>query len=141
MTAPDPRAGLIPSLRRLANTLADIAGSRFELASIELGETLERLLTSLIVAFMAVVLIAASLVAFSALIVFAVDDAHRPVVLAGMGVVYLLVGIGLFGWLRGYLRSWPTFLSATLAELRNDSRALRGETLRGGAAAGSAQGE
>ncbi len=127
MATVDSQPGVLHSVRGLVQTMADMARSRLELASIELGETLERLLASLIVAFMAVVLIAAALIALSALIVFAVAEEHRAVVLAAMGAIYLLVGIGLLAWLRNYLRSWPTFLSATLDELRQDSRALRGD--------------
>lgn len=126
MSTADSPPGVMHSLRGLVGTVADMARSRLELASIELGETLERLLTGLIVAFMAVLLLAAALLALSALIVFAVSDEHRALVLAAMGAIYLLVGLGMLAWLRNYLRSWPTFLSATLDELRQDSRVLRG---------------
>jgi uncharacterized membrane protein YqjE len=125
MATADPQPGVLHSVRGLVQTMADMARSRLELASIELGETLERLLASLIVAFMAVLLLAAALLALSALIVFAVDEEHRAVVLAAMGAIYLLVGLGLLAWLRNYLRSWPTFLAATLEELRQDTRVLR----------------
>jgi uncharacterized membrane protein YqjE len=125
MATADPQPGVLHSVRGLVQTMADMARSRLELASIELGETLERLLASLIVAFMAVLLLAAALLALSALIVFAVDEEHRAVVLAAMGAIYLLVGLGLLAWLRNYLRSWPAFLAATLEELRQDTRVLR----------------
>jgi uncharacterized membrane protein YqjE len=132
MASVDSQPGVLHSVRGLVETMADMARSRLELASIELGETLERLLTSLIVAFMAVLLIAASLMALSALIVFAVDEEHRALVLAAMGAIYLLVGVGMLVWLRNYLQSWPGFLSATLEELRQDSQVLRGEPPRPG---------
>ncbi len=122
----DPRSGVLSSLRRIAETAADMASSRIELASIEVGEAIERILRSLIVAFMAVLLIAAGLVALSALLVFLVDESHRSAVLVGMGVVYLVLGVGMLAWLRNDLRSWPLMFAATLAELRRDTRVLRG---------------
>jgi uncharacterized membrane protein YqjE len=123
-TADSHHPGVLHSVRRVVETMADMARSRLELASIELGETFERLITSLIIAFMAVLLLGAALVALSA-----VAEEHRALVLAAMVAIYLLIGLGMLAWLRNYLRSWPALLSATLAELQQDSRVLRGNSI------------
>lgn len=137
-TADSHHPGVLHSVRRVVETMADMARSRLELASIELGETFERLVTSLIIAFMAVLLLGAALVALSALIVFAVAEERRALVLAAMAAIYLLIGLGMLAWLRNYLRSWPTLLSATLAELQQDSRVLRGDPVPPAAAPSAA---
>jgi uncharacterized membrane protein YqjE len=137
-TADSHHPGVLHSVRRVVETMADMARSRLELASIELGETFERLVTSLIIAFMAVLLLGAALVALSALIVFAVAEERRALVLAAMAAIYLLIGLGMLAWLRNYLRSWPMLLSATLAELQQDSRVLRGDPVPTAAAPSAA---
>jgi uncharacterized membrane protein YqjE len=122
-----PEHGLLPSLRRVLATLADMAQSRLELASIEVGEAIERLIANLIVAFIAVLLLGAALISLSALIVYAVDESRRVTALAAMVLVYGIGGVLLLLRLRTAMRTAPPMLAGTLGELRNDTRVLRGQ--------------
>lgn len=115
---------MIGPLRRVAAALAAMAQSHLELASIELGETVERSIVNLVLAFIGLLSIAAALLAVSVLIVLLAGEAQRPMVLAIMAVVYFFGGLLLLLNARERMRSAPPMLAATLAELREDARAL-----------------
>lgn len=122
----DAASGLLPSVRRVLATLAEMAQSRIELAGIELGEAAERLVSHLLSALLVVLLLGGALIAFSALVVLAAPEAWRLPVLGAMGALYLVGALMLLARLRAALREAPPVLAGTLEELRNDLRMLRG---------------
>lgn len=115
---------MIGPLRRVAAALAAMAQSHIELASIELGETVERSIVNLVLAFVGLLAIAAALLAASVLIVLLASEANRPMVLAIMAAVYFALGVLLLMRARDRVKSAPPLLGATLAELREGARAL-----------------
>ena len=115
---------MLKPLRRVAATLAAVAQSRIELASVELGETLERAILHLVLAFVGLLLVAAALLALSVLLVLLAAEAQRTTVLAAMALLYLGAGLWLLQSVRARVRTGPPPLAATLAELQQDARAL-----------------
>lgn len=115
---------MLKPLRRVVASLAAMAQSRIELASIELGETVERAIVNLVLAFVGLLLISAALLAASVLIVLLAGEAQRTTVLAVMVAVYLGGGLVLLSSVRARVRAAPALLAATVAELKQDARTL-----------------
>ena len=118
--------GLFDALRRVAGTTLGMAQSRLELASIELGESGNRLLHALMIGLGAVLMLAAGLVTLSIWLVMLVWDPLGPAALWVLAVIYLGGGAALVLWMRHGLQSQPPLLEATIAELRRDAAQLRG---------------
>lgn len=118
--------GLFDALRRVAGTTLGMAQSRLELASIELGESGNRLLNALMIGLGAVLMLAAGLVTLSVWLVMLMWGPLGPVALLVLAVIYLSGGAALLWWMRHGLQSQPPLLEATIAELRRDAAQLRG---------------
>lgn len=125
MNEPDqPADGLGSSLKRTASTLVAIGGNRVELFLVELQEERQQVLSALVLAAAAGVLLLLSL----ALVTFAVAalfwDTHRTAALLVMGGLYGAVG-GFFAWrLHRRVQEWESF-AGTLAELKKDREWLQ----------------
>jgi uncharacterized membrane protein YqjE len=112
---------------RIAGSVLDLARTRLELAAIELQEGAQRLLGYLAWAVAAAVLglFALGLVILFVLVLF--WDTHRLAAVGGMAVLFILGTVFAVARLRAGLAERPPMLPATLAELRKDAAALKGE--------------
>jgi len=112
---------------RIAANVLDLARTRLELAAIELQEGAHRLIGYLAWALAAAVLalFALGLVVLFVLVLF--WDTHRLAAVGGMAVLFILGTLFAAMKLRAGLAARPPMLPATLAELRKDAAALKGE--------------
>lgn len=120
----DPAPSLPASLRGVGAQLLGMAHTRLSLAGVELAEEKDRLLRSLVLAFLGVTLLGAGLLAAGMWAVVALWDTHRLLALGVVTLAYLGAGAGLLWHVQRMLRTAPPLLSATLAELERDRRAL-----------------
>lgn len=119
------------AVRQFGANLLDLARTRLELAAVELQEGAHRLLGYLVWAAVAAVLglFALALAVLFVLVLF--WDTHRLAAVGGMAVLFAL-GCAIAAMrVRAGLAKRPPVLPATLAELRKDAAALKGETLDG----------
>lgn len=116
--------------RIVANVL-DLARTRLELAAIELQEGAHRLIGYLVWALTAAVLalFALALVVLFVLVLF--WDTHRLAAVGGMAVLFIVGTLFAVAKLKAGLAARPPMLPATLAELRKDAAALKGEAADG----------
>ena len=119
------------AVRRIGATVLDLARTRLELAAIELQEGAQRLFGYLAWAVAAAVLglFALGLVILFVLVLF--WDTHRLAAVGGMAVLFIAGTLFAVMKLRAGLAARPPMLPATLAELRKDAAALKGDELDG----------
>lgn len=119
------------AVRRIAANVLDLARTRLELAAIELQESSRRLLGYLAWGLAAAVLglFALALVILFVLVLF--WDTHRLAAVGGMAVLFILGAVFAALKLRAGLATRAPLLPATLAELRKDAAALKGDDLDG----------
>ncbi|WP_313034715.1 phage holin family protein [Massilia alkalitolerans] len=119
------------AVRRIGADVLDLARTRLELAAIELQEGAHRLFGYLAWAVAAAVLglFALGLVILFVLVLF--WDTHRLAAVGGMAVLFILGTLFAVMRLRASLAARPPMLPATLAELRKDAAALKGDDLHG----------
>ena len=119
------------AVRRIGANVLDLARTRLELAAIELQEGAHRLFGYLAWAVAAAVLglYALGLVILFVLVLF--WDTHRLAAVGGMAVLFILGTLFAVMRLRAGLAARPPMLPATLAELRKDAAALKGDDLHG----------
>lgn len=112
---------------RIASNLLAIVRTRLELAAIELQEETQRLVGYLAwgvaAAFFAVV--ALLLAILFVLVLF--WDSHRLLAIGSMTGLFALAGLLAYFKVRGDLATRPALLAGTLAELRKDAQAVKGE--------------
>lgn len=115
------------AVRRIGADVLDLARTRLELAAIELQEGAHRLIGYLAWALAAAVLglFTLALVILFVLVLF--WDTHRLAAVGGMAVLFALGTAFAAMKLRAGLAARPPMLPATLAELRKDAAALKGE--------------
>lgn len=118
---------LTAAVRRIGADLLDLARTRLELAGIELQESGRVLLGYLAwgVAAAVLALFALWLVVVFVLVLF--WDTHRLLAVGGMALLFILGTVFAAMKLRAGLAARPPLLPATLAELRKDAAALRGD--------------
>jgi uncharacterized membrane protein YqjE len=111
-------------LRRLAASLLALARIRLELLALEVHEEKERLVGMLVWAVVTAFLGCFAVVFLALFITVALWDTHRLAAL-GVGMV-LIAGLALWGGLqlRRLTRAGSTLFQSSIAELREDSRAL-----------------
>ena len=111
----------------IAANLLDLARTRLELAAVELQEGARRLVGYLVWALAAAVLalFALALVVLFVLVLF--WDTHRLAAVGGMAVLFIVGTLFAVAKLKAGLAARPPMLPATLAELRKDAAALKGE--------------
>jgi uncharacterized membrane protein YqjE len=112
---------------RIAANVLDLARTRLELASIELQEGAQRLLGYLAWALAAAVLglFTMALVVLFVLVLF--WDTHRLLAIGAMAALFAIGCAIAVMKLRAGLAGRTPMLPATLAELRKDAAALKGE--------------
>jgi len=122
---------IMAAVRRIGADVLDLARTRLELAAVELQEGAQRLLGYLAWGLAAAVLalFALALVVLFVLVLF--WDTHRLAAVGGMAVLFILGTLFAVMKLRAGLAARPPMLPATLAELRKDAAALKGEHANG----------
>lgn len=116
--------GLLSSLKNLAITLVAIVHTRLELLSTDLEEGRERLISLLVMTFIALFCLCFGVVLLAILIVVAFWDTHRLLVLCTMTGLFLGAG-GLLSFLAlRALKAMPRMFEASLGELSKDYRQL-----------------
>lgn len=117
------------TISRIGANLLAMLRTRLELAAIELQEETHRLLGYLAwgvaAAFFAVV--AVLLAILFVLVLF--WDTHRLLAVGGMILLFALGSLLAFLKVKGELSSRPPIMAATLAELRKDAQAVKGEPI------------
>lgn len=123
----DSRRSLLESTQTLLDTVLGLLQTRIELLATEIEEEKLRLLGMVVFGASAFVLLSLGLVFASITITVLLWDEHRLLVLALMSAFFLIGGgITLFLTLRNRGQREQLF-SASLAELKQDRAALRGE--------------
>lgn len=116
--------GLLTSLKNLAITLVAIVHTRLELLSTDLEEGRERLISLLVMTFVALFCLCFGVVLLAILIVVAFWDTHRLLVLCTMTGLFLGAGALLSLFALRALKAMPRMFEASLGELSKDYRQL-----------------
>jgi uncharacterized membrane protein YqjE len=118
------RPSLSTAFQGLLATLLGILQTRLELAGIELGEEVGRLLMMLATAAAMLVFAFLALLVGSLVVVFAFDGNARLIAMGLLALFYALLAAGLGLHLRQSVLNRPPMFAATLAELARDRAAL-----------------
>ena len=124
---PPPAAtGAVDSARTLGASLMALLGARVELIAIELKEGAERRKQMVVLAMVAAIFLALSLLLLAFGVVVYFWESQRMAAI--LGVTLLYAGIGAWAYLRfqEVARNSPPPFSATIAEFRKDLEMLRG---------------
>lgn len=117
------------TVSRIGANLLAMLRTRLELAALELQEETHRLFGyvawGIAAAFFGVV--AVLLAILFVLVLF--WDTHRLLAVGGMTLLFALGSVLAFFKVRGDLTTRPPLMAATLAELRKDAQAVKGEPL------------
>ena len=118
-------AGLLESAQSFVAGLLDLGRTRFELFGTELREELAHLATA-VIGGLAVLVLAALGLAFAGLaLIFYVSEANRLATTIGVAL-FFFVAAGVLAWiLHRVVDTKPRAFDATIAELRNDLKAIK----------------
>ena len=119
--------GLLTSLKKLALTLVAVVHTRLELLSTDLEEGRERLISLLVMMFIALFCLCFGIVLLAILIVVAFWDTHRLLVLCSMTGLFLAAGGLLSFFAIRALKAMPRMFAASLGELSKDYQQLDNE--------------
>lgn len=122
----EPGAGLLESLRGVANTLVGAVQARLQLAANELEEQGARIAQMALLWALAGFCLAIAVMLGAALLVVVFWDTHRVAVLVFLTTLFAIGGIVALVVARIISRNRPTAFAATLGELRADREALGG---------------
>jgi uncharacterized membrane protein YqjE len=114
------RGGLSGALAQFGASLVGLVHTRVELAALELGEARERTVEAFVLVHVAVLFLAFSVLAASAVVVVLFWDTYRIAALCGVTLVYLLIGLLALWRLTLRRRSDTPLFAGTLAELERD---------------------
>ena len=123
---------LIANVKALGAGMLDLLRTRLELAAIELQEETRRLFGYLAWALVAAVLAFVGLLLAVLFVLVLFWDSHRLLAVGGMTVLFALGSMVAVGRLRAGLKARPPVMAATLAELRKDAGAMKGESVHEG---------
>ena len=115
-------AGALP---RLAASLLAIGRIRLELLAIEVQEEKERIAAMLVWAVVTAFLGCFALVFLALFFTVLLWDSHRLLVMGISSALFLLLAVAGVLRLRALFDQGPSLLQGTLAELREDSQALK----------------
>lgn len=123
-TAEPPRSGLFDSVRRLLARVLALAQTRLELLTTELTIEVQRAVSVLLWAFMALFFGGLTVLMLTLTLVIAFWEEHR-ILAAGLAALLfaVLTAVALFV-VRGKTRARPRLLASTIDELRRDRVAL-----------------
>ena len=116
--------GLIASVRSIAVTLLSIVYTRLELLSTDVEEGWVRLMSMLVMAFIALFCFCFGVVLLSILVVVTFWDTHRLLVLGMLTGIFLVTGIILSMIAIHKLKSMPKLFEASMVELTKDQEQL-----------------
>ena len=116
--------GLFDSLKGLAASLVAIAHTRLELLSTDLEEERARLVSVLVMLFVALFCLGVGVLLLALLVVVVFWESHRLLALAGVTAIFLAGAATAFGCARHKLRTKPKLFAASLAELSKDRQHL-----------------
>src|SRR5215467_13703864 len=119
-----PAGGISGALSQLAASIVALFHTRFELATVEVEEEIERAKDMLVLTVIATVFFSFALIVLSVLVVFLFWETHPVGALIGVTLVYLAIGAAALVVLRRNRETHP--FAATLAELEKDVQSLRG---------------
>ena len=124
---PQAEGGLLSTLRRMLQTLRDMAENRVELFLIEWREERLHLLEALLLLMIGTVcaLMALFVVTFAIVVIF--WDTHRVLVLTLIILAYASGAVTGFTLLRSRMRRWQAF-SATLEQIKKDQACFKGKS-------------
>lgn len=123
----EPRRGLLDSTRTLLDTALGLLQTRVELLATEIEEGKARLLSTVVFGAAALVLLSLGLIFLAITVTVLLWDEHRLLVLTLLSAAFLISGaVALFLTIRN-VRSRERLFAASLAELKKDRAALRGE--------------
>jgi uncharacterized membrane protein YqjE len=123
------RPSLSTAFAGLLATLLGMLHTRLELAGIELGEEVARLLVMLAAAAAALMFAFLALLVGSLLVVFVFDGNARLIAMGLLALFYALIAAGFGLYLRQSVLHRPPMFAATLAELARDRAALMKRTI------------
>lgn len=118
--------GTLSSLRSLGATLAELVGTRGELALIELREETKRRQAMTVLAAVAAIFFALGLLLAALFVVVLMWDTHRVAAAGAVTILYLGIGGAAALVLRDRARASPPPFESTRAEFAKDLEALRG---------------
>lgn len=116
---PQPEGGMLAGVRRLFQTLSDVAANRLELFLVELKEERLRLFESLLLAAVAVGCAVMTLVLITLMALVLFWDTHRWLVLLLLTGAYAGAAAAAFVKLRSRLQHWQSY-SASLEQIKKD---------------------
>jgi uncharacterized membrane protein YqjE len=116
--------GLFSSLKNLTATFIAIAHTRLDLLRTDLEEERLRLMSLLLIAFVSFFCLCVGVVFLAILIVVALWDTHRLLVLGAVAGVFLLAGAVFCGIAIRTLKAMPRMFAASLDELSKDQQQL-----------------
>lgn len=121
---PSARARIVHHARGFAADLAEMAGARFELLTLDAKEFAVRIVYAVIAAALLGALALIALAALLAAVLFAVGVEHGLTVSLVALALAIAAGIGVFVWLRSQFDPTPRFFAATLDEFKRDAASL-----------------
>jgi uncharacterized membrane protein YqjE len=118
------RGGVFASLQRTLATLVALAHTRLDLASAEIEEQAERLISLLMWGVAAVFIGSATLLICALALIVAFWETHRVLIAATLAVFMLIAAaVTIYGFISR-ARARPRLFEATLAELARDHERL-----------------
>lgn len=116
--------GLLASLQRLLGSFSEILHTRLAILSTEAEEAAWIVGQLVVYVLVSVLFLVLGLLLLTAFIIKASPETYQLYVLAGFGVLYLLIAV-VFAWLLMHkLRTRSRLFSTTLSELDKDRRRL-----------------
>ncbi len=122
-TTPE-RPGLVAGMLVIAKNLLALIANRIELATLELSQIGNKLITFLVLFAMAAIALWFAVAFWTALLVYLAWDAWGWKILAGLGLLFTIVTAALAWYACALLRRSDLSLPMTMAELRKDRDAL-----------------
>jgi uncharacterized membrane protein YqjE len=123
--AENEHAGLLASIRRMAETLLSAVQNRIELFATELQEEKCWLISTLLWAAAAVFFCGVAILFVVGTVVYLSPEGARPWVLGGFSVLFVYLAINAVVGLRRSLRDKPPPLADTIGELKKDLEWIR----------------
>jgi len=119
-----PSGGLSGAIARLGESALGLVRTRIELAALEFSEEQERRKEQLLLLGVAAIAFAFALFAASAFVVAYYWESYRLAALAGVTILYLLIGVAALWRMEAQGRTTRRPFAATLAELERDRQWL-----------------
>lgn len=123
--AESEQAGILASLRRMAETALSTLQNRIELFATELQEEKCWLIATLLWAAAAIFFGGLAIILVVGTVVYLSPENARPWVLGGFSVLFLYLAINAIVGLRRSLRDKPPPLADTIGELKKDIEWIR----------------